>query len=404
MGLAKWTGCATSGALAVLFLHGAALAQSAPTCSFDAAGAAVTVAVNGQTANISRTSAGVIRLNGVACSGATTANTDRIDIRGGALKDVVYLLGEFAPGRTAESDGKSEIEISLTEIQNLTVMLGAGDDVFVYTGTGVDLGGDGDDDLVGRIPGIVQGGAGNDTIDFSLTTASAGGITLSGGAGDDDLIGGASANVLEGGAGDDMLEGNGGNDRLDGGAGDDVELGGAGIDTFTTGAAPDGADFIDGGDKSDQIDFHLRTGGVTLTVSAGGADDGEAGEGDEVVSVQNAIGGAGDDFMVGDSAVNTFEGRGGNDQLFGAENHDQLLGGDGDDYLQGDVGRNTLRGGPGNDTLVGHPSSDDRFFGEDGDDEIVGNSDGHLENVDCGPGNDTAEGNDEDNFIACEVL
>jgi Ca2+-binding RTX toxin-like protein len=139
-------------------------------------------------------------------------------------------------------------------------------------------------------------------------------------------------------------------------------------------------------------------------MSAGGADDGEAGEGDEVTAVENLNAGSGDDVIVGTSAVNIIEGRAGADQLFGLENHDHLLGGPGDDYLQGDAGRNTLRGDEGNDVLVGNATSDDRYFAGDGDDEIVGNTDGIRENVDCGAGIDTVEANAEDNFTACEGL
>ena len=399
MSLAKWAGAAAAGA-ALVIVSGAAWAQSPATCSFNAATATVSIAVDGVTANVSRTAAGVIRLNGVACGGANVTNTDTIQIAASPRAAAVMLQGQYAPGKTPEGGG-SEIEIALTGITNLTLVLGGASDVLVYTGTGTDVGGDGDDDITGVVPQSVRGGLGDDYVDFSLTTNN---VSLYGQDGDDHMIGGSGPNVLSGQAGSDVLEGNGGNDRIEGGDGDDVLLGGDGLDTFDEGLAANGADLIDGGPRTDLVDYGKRTGALSVTMSAGGADDGEAGEGDEVTAVENLNAGAGDDVVVGTSVVNIIEGRGGNDQLFGLENHDHLLGGPGDDYLQGDAGRNTLRGEDGNDVLVGNATSDDRYFGGNGDDEIVGNTDGIAENVDCGAGVDTVEPNDEDNFTACEGL
>ena len=398
MSLAKWVGAAAG--VALLIVSGSARAQSPATCSFDAATAAVTIAVDGVTANVSRTAAGIIRLNGVACGGATVTNTDTIQIAASPRAAAVMLQGHYAPGKTAEPAG-SEIEIALTGITNLTLVTGGGDDVLVYTGTGTDVGGDGDDDITGVTPLSVRAGLGDDYVDFSLATNS---VSLYGQGGDDHMIGGLGRNVISGQDGADILEGNGGNDRIEGGDGDDVLLGGDGLDTFDEGAAANGADLIDGGPRTDFVDYSKRTGALSITMSAGGADDGEAGEGDEVTAVENLNTGAGDDVVIGTSGVNIIEGRGGNDQLFGLGDHDTLEGGPGDDYLQGDAGRNTLRGEDGNDVLVGNSTSDDRYFGGNGDDQIIGNTDGIVENVDCGAGVDVVEANSEDNFTACEGL
>ncbi len=95
MSIAKWAGRAAAG-VALLIVSGSAQAQSAPTCSFDAATAAVTIAVDGITANVSRTAAGVIRLNGVACGGATVTNTDTIQIAASPGAATVMLQGQFS--------------------------------------------------------------------------------------------------------------------------------------------------------------------------------------------------------------------------------------------------------------------------------------------------------------------
>jgi Ca2+-binding RTX toxin-like protein len=391
------------GAAAALLAHADARAQTASTCSFDTASATVTVSVNGQATTVSRTAAGVIRLNGAGCGGATTINTDRIIIRGGPLVDNVSLSGIFAPGLTAES-GVSEIEVQLSNIQHLSWMQGSGDDTLVFTGTGLDVGGDGDVDVTGvggAVISSINGGPGNDTIDFSQHTG--GNFTLDGGPGNDRLIGGTGNNTLLGGPGDDTLQGNAGNDRLDGGTGNDIEFGGNGVDAFVEGAAASGSDQMFGGAQKDTVDYSKRTVGVTVTLGDGSNDDGEPGEGDDVAAdVENVVGGSGDDTLVGSVAQNVLTGGAGNDELFGGGNSDQLFGGPGNDFLQGDAGTNLLRGEDGNDVLVGSAQGLDKFFGDAGNDDITGTTDGRVEPVNCGDGTDTTEANDEDNFIGCE--
>jgi Ca2+-binding RTX toxin-like protein len=362
----------------------------------------VRVTVDGLAASVSRTAAGVIRLNSVACGEATTTNTNRIIITGGDLLDTVTLIGVFGPGLTAEADGVSEIEVQLSNIQGLNWSVGAADDVVTFIGSGrLDYGGDGDADVTGAVVRSIRGGLGNDVLDFSgLATT----YTLDGDAGDDHLIGGNGNNTLLGNEGMDVLEGGAGNDSLDGGADDDTELGGSGNDTFRQGAAANGADTVSGGGGRDTIDYSRRTVGVEVSLGAGGANDGEAGEGDEIgQDVENATGGSGDDVLVGGTAQNTLSGRDGNDELLGGAQNDVLRGGLGDDFLQGDGAADVMDGEEGNDVLVGDVAAGDRFIGGDGDDEITGNTDGNPERVDCGAGIDTAESNDEDNFIDCEI-
>src|SRR5688500_1307692 len=184
------------GAVAALLAHTDARAQTDATCAFNATTAVVTIRVDGIPATVSRTGLGVIRLNGDPCGGATTTNTDRIVIRGGALRDIVSLVGDFAPGLTAEADALGEIEIQLNSIQVFTWVLGGGDDTLVFLNGGLDFGGDGDVDVTGAIIGNIQGGQGNDLLDFSENGSN---FTLGGGPGNDELIGGSGQNTLIGG-------------------------------------------------------------------------------------------------------------------------------------------------------------------------------------------------------------
>jgi Ca2+-binding RTX toxin-like protein len=170
-----------------------------------------------------------------------------------------------------------------------------------------------------------------------------------GGDGNDVLIGGANVDTMDGGGGNDTLTGDGGNDVLVGGDGNDTLTGGGGNDTLTGGlgddnfveggtettAALSGGDSLTGGDGNDTVSYHGRTVGVTVTLGAGMADDGQTGaaEGDDVVSVERVVGTDYADFITGTAGPDTLEGLGGNDTLTGLAGADRLEGGDGDDTL-----------------------------------------------------------------------
>lgn len=126
------------------------------------------------------------------------------------------------------------------------------------------------------------------------------------------------------------------------------------------------------------------------------------------VSIERAVGGAGNDLILGNAADNFLSGRGGNDTLEGGDGgNDRLLGGDGNDSLTGLEGRDFLQGGNGDDALAGEhgtvsgPGSqgnenDDRLYGDAGNDYL----DGHLGNdyLSGGPGNDQLRGGLQDGW------
>ncbi len=109
----------------------------------------------------------------------------------------------------------------------------------------------------GAIAAYIDGGGDNDV--------------LRGGDGADTLIGGDGRDRLLGRGGDDHLQGEDGEDRLDGGAGDDSLDGGL------------GADMLIGRGGIDTAVYTGRTGAVSATFD-NVADDGEAGEGDNLRS------------------------------------------------------------------------------------------------------------------------
>ncbi|MEF8721301.1 MAG: DUF4347 domain-containing protein [Candidatus Accumulibacter delftensis] len=153
--------------------------------------------------------------------------------------------------------------------------------------------------------------------------------------------------------GPDVLNGSGSNDLLDGLAGDDTLNGMAGDDTLYGGANNDdlnggsGDDLLDGGAGVDTVSYSdVYFAGVQINLQLGTASGG-GGE-DTLVSIENVIGGDGQDTLIGNDDDN---------RLVGGFGDDFLSGLGGNDMLYGYFGRDTLDGGAGDDVL--HGGTDD---------------------------------------------
>jgi hypothetical protein len=105
------------------------------------------------------------------------------------------------------------------------------------------------------------------------------------------------------------------------------------------------------------------------------ADDGAAGEGDNVRSDIEAVASA---TQAGPN------GAGGNDTLIGTAGTNDLNGGRGNDTIDGGLGNDLLSGGAGDDTINAQ--------------------DGFADFVACGPGNDTANVDTLDVVSECEIV
>ncbi len=87
--------------------------------------------------------------------------------------------------------------------------------------------------------------------------------------------------------------------------------------------------------------------------------------------IENAIGGGGNDIIVGNAAKNLLKGGGGSDHLEGLKGKDKLKGEAGADELSGGSGSDKLFGGTGGDHLEGG-SGNDLIKGQKGNDVISG--------------------------------
>jgi glucose/arabinose dehydrogenase len=183
------------------------------------------------------------------------------------------------------------------------------------------------------------------------------------------VLGTAGDDQLNGTPGDDVICGIGGNDQLFGLGGDDLLSGGAGNDRLVGGP---GGDVLQGGDGPDDFaDYSGSAAPIAVTIGTG-ADDGAAGEADDVqIDVERVKGGSAGDHLTAGARRAT---------LVGFAGADTLRGGPANDTLDGRGGADELEGGGGRDKLIG---------GDDAD--HLAALDGLVDTLVCGAGIDTRE-------------
>ena len=148
---------------------------------------------------------------------------------------------------------------------------------------------------------------------------------------DDILVATADGMSLWGGDGNDFITGGSGDDRIDGGAGDDILVGGAGQDSLL---------------------FRDADGPIRLFLGDDSPQDTGAGI-DTISGFENVEGAYGhENYIVGTSGNNDLRGGQQDDRLYGAGGSDWLGGGGGEDYLDGGAGADEMGGGDGDDTYV----------------------------------------------------
>ncbi|MCK1511250.1 M10 family metallopeptidase C-terminal domain-containing protein [Bradyrhizobium sp. 190] len=227
----------------------------------------------------------------------------------------------------------------------------------------------------------VEGGVGDDSVDISGLTSQHR-INFSFNGGNDTIIGALRPqDVINANNGNDVVDGTDGDDHLNGGMGNDIINGGAGDDVIKAGF---GVDEYNGGEGSDTLDYSFAN-GLWVNLQTGELGDiGNPVAVEHFTSIENFIGGAGDDVITGSDVANRLEGGDGNDDIFG---------GAGDDWINAGYGKDRVDGGEGSDTLeyrfanglevnlelgeirdIGSPTVAERFS--------------NIENVRTGSGND----------------
>lgn len=344
---------------------------------------------------------------------------DQTNILAGAGFDRLTVQGEVgvkfnltAAGFEMATGGLGNDHLYATGSESVLIYGDWGNDTIAGAG-GDDLlnGGAGNDTLIGGGgSNTLNGSDGLDLADYSdkstamtidLTPATLVGgapgdsITLTFG-GEHDIL--TSIEGIRTGSGNDTIYGTAGINTLDGGSGSDKIYGNAGDDFIINTDAT--ADTFYGGDGNDTLSFDDRSQTIIVdlgrnaeiyggTLSGGSISGGTVR--DVLDSIENVIGGTGNDTIVGSAETNILD---------GGEGDDRLYGGDGDDTLRGGAGDDTLYGGAGSDTatfddsefgmeidLVAGTASYEyaRFDGEDEENDeyfIVKFDLGYLENYD----------------------
>ncbi|PYF09763.1 Ca2+-binding RTX toxin-like protein [Rhodobacter viridis] len=140
----------------------------------------------------------------------------------------------------------------------------------------------------------------------------------------DTLVGSEYNDQILGLAGNDSLSGLEGNDTLNGAAGRDTMNGGNGDDVLAAGAMDTAADQLNGGAGSDTADYSAVTAdsGITVNLLTGSARNPTYIGLDILDSIENVIGGAGADTIIGTDDANRIDGGGGADVMRGGTGDD----------------------------------------------------------------------------------
>ncbi|MFC3384249.1 calcium-binding protein [Couchioplanes azureus] len=160
---------------------------------------------------------------------------------------------------------------------------------------------------------------------------------LDGSRGNDKIDGREGDDKLVGDAGNDTIDGAGGDDWISDGTGADIASGGYADDTFSLDGDADAGDTLVGGYGTDLVDFQYRREAVRVSLD-GVANDGVAGENDNLSEVETIHGTDYDDVLVGGKALVSLFGRGGDDAIDVADGNpgDVADGGDGTDKCRAD--------------------------------------------------------------------
>lgn len=393
-------------------------------------GADVFVGGSGRdTVEYDRSDGVTVSLDGIANDG--NEQDDDAGLRDNVAADVEALVG----GRGNDSLSGGSGDDDLRGRDGSDILNGLGGDDRLY-------------DLDAAEADVYRGGAGIDTLDYGFAVlevrVTLDGLADDGAAGENDDAGSDIENV-SGTGGADTLVGNSASNVLTGLGGRDTLAGLGGDDTIVA-----GSEFaeLSGGDGWDVTDFSSLLGDLDLSLDEQ-ANDGPAGAGTGNLAsdIEEVVGGAGDDLVVGADGAELLDGWEGDDVLVGGLGADDLLGGEGfdlvsyadrlegivaaldgvagdgavgeDDFIAEDV--EDLAGGSGNDSLTGDPAENFLFGGEGHDtiaplagaDYVSGDAgadaiaarDGTVDEVDCGPDSDSVVADGSDLFSPdCESV
>ncbi|WP_114952115.1 M10 family metallopeptidase C-terminal domain-containing protein [Sphingosinicella terrae] len=153
---------------------------------------------------------------------------------------------------------------------------------------------------------------------------------------------------------------------------------------------------LDGGAGFDTVSYQGAKAGVTIQVAINRGTGGDA-AGDRYVNIEAYEGSHFADTLQGGNGGDTLSGLGGNDMLIGGNESDTLDGGADNDTLDGGNHDDVLDGGDGNDVLNGG-NHFDQLFGGAGNDTLNGGN--HNDVLNGGAGDDVLTGGNHNDVFA----
>ncbi|HEX8074378.1 MAG TPA: hypothetical protein VF545_05305 [Thermoleophilaceae bacterium] len=350
---------------------------------------------------------------GAQCGAATTANTDRVEVRGKpTLAAETATIDNSGPGGAFRKAGGADeivVDVDLGETPWTYEPGDVGAQTLKLVATpAADEIRSGQWSLYGQ--GAVNLDAQSDAdVDAILTNVSV--LDLDGGDGDDHVTGLGGTGTVEQYGGNLVLRGGAGNDRLVGNRRANVIYPGAGVDDVD-GGSPGGKCTAGYCGAVDIVSYEDAPAPVTIGYPHTNGNDDGFGARDNYTDVEGIRGSGHDDTLTNTGVPGILlDGAGGDDEIRGGYQADTLLGGEGDDYLRSDPSASFSReeadflyGGPGNDALDGGQDPD-VLKGGAGNDvlnagvELSANYEYSTSNsFDGGPGNDALNGGSGDDW------
>lgn len=153
---------------------------------------------------------------------------------------------------------------------------------------------------------------------------------------------------------------------------------------------------LNGGSGIDTASYRGAAAGITLVIGTNSVTGTGDAAGDKYISIERFEGSNHADRLTGGNANDWLSGLGGDDRVTGGNGNDTLFGGAGADLLDGGNGNDTLDGGVDNDTLDGGNGNDVLDGGGGNDTLDGGNGDDVLTG---GAGNDSLSGGNGDDVL-----
>ncbi|MGE0038763.1 MAG: M10 family metallopeptidase C-terminal domain-containing protein, partial [Xanthobacteraceae bacterium] len=128
---------------------------------------------------------------------------------------------------------------------------------------------------------------------------------------------------------------------------------GDGDDTIVATIGDGTSDTYNGGSGSDTIDMSGITAAATINLAQSTTSSSQTGQ-DTLSSIENAIGGSGNDVITGSGGDNRLDGSDGSDTINAGGGNDIVIGGAGNDTMNGQGGNDifVFAAGFGNDTIL----------------------------------------------------